>query len=121
MAGTKSASDAWRKYYSSDDVVGIKVNALSGRWMSSRPELVAAIEDGLRLADRLLSLKPDLPVLLTSGYMDEEAQWIITCEKGFQFLRKPFNIRDLLRVIRDIMDSAGDNSQVNGARQHAEC
>ncbi|MFC1713849.1 DUF362 domain-containing protein [Candidatus Poribacteria bacterium] len=50
LAGTKSASRAWREYYNSDDVVGIKINALSGRWMSSRPELVAAIADGLRLA-----------------------------------------------------------------------
>ena len=43
LSGKKSAPDAWREYYNSDDVVGIKVNALSGRWMSSRPELVAAI------------------------------------------------------------------------------
>ena len=50
LAGTKSASAAWRKFYRSDDVVGIKVNTLSGRWMSSHPELVAAIADGLRSA-----------------------------------------------------------------------
>jgi CheY-like chemotaxis protein len=72
--------------------------------------------DGIKLADRLLSLKPDLPVLLTSGYMDEEAQWIITCEKGFQFLRKPFNIRDLLRVIRDVIDSVKSESRMNSTR-----
>ena len=50
LAGTKPASAAWREFYRSDDVVGIKVNTLSGRWMSSHPELVYAIVDSLRSA-----------------------------------------------------------------------
>jgi len=50
LSGKKSAPAAWREYYDSDDVVGIKVNTLSGKWMSSRPELVAAIVEGLRSA-----------------------------------------------------------------------
>jgi uncharacterized protein (DUF362 family) len=50
LAGTKSVSAAWKKYFRSDDIVGIKVNTLSGRWMSSHPELVFAIVDGLRSA-----------------------------------------------------------------------
>jgi uncharacterized protein (DUF362 family) len=50
LARTKSASAAWRKYFRSDDIVGIKVNTLSGRWMSSHSELVYAIADGLRSA-----------------------------------------------------------------------
>ena len=51
LAGVKSAPEAWRKYYRSHDVVGIKINTLSGRWMSSRPEVVFAIVDGLKSAD----------------------------------------------------------------------
>jgi uncharacterized protein (DUF362 family) len=50
LADTKPASAAWRKYFRSDDIVGIKVNTLSGKWMSSHPEVVAAIVDGLRSA-----------------------------------------------------------------------
>lgn len=50
LSGAKSASAAWREYYGSDDVVGVKINTLSGRWMSSNPELIAAIADGLRSA-----------------------------------------------------------------------
>jgi two-component system cell cycle sensor histidine kinase/response regulator CckA len=82
-------------------------------------DVVLPDEDGIRLADRLLALKPELPVLLTSGYMDEEAQWIITCEKGFEFLRKPFNIRELLRVIRRILDSSTAQAEERSARLHA--
>jgi hypothetical protein len=47
LAGTKTALDAWKKYFRSDDIVGIKVNTLSGKWMCSHPELVYAIVDGL--------------------------------------------------------------------------
>lgn len=49
LSGKKTASGAWKEYFRSDDVVGIKVNTLSGRWMSSSPELVAAIVEGLKL------------------------------------------------------------------------
>lgn len=50
LANTKTASEAWKKYFRSDDIVGIKINTLSGRWMSSHQELVFAIVEGLRLA-----------------------------------------------------------------------
>jgi uncharacterized protein (DUF362 family) len=50
LAGKNSTSSAWKEYFRSDDIVGIKVNTLSGRWMCSHPELVAAIVDGLRSA-----------------------------------------------------------------------
>ncbi|MFH1314358.1 MAG: ATP-binding protein [Candidatus Eisenbacteria bacterium] len=78
-------------------------------------DVVLPDEDGIRLAERLLALKPDLPVLLTSGYMDEEAQWVITCEKGFEFLRKPFNIREVLRVIRRILESSKARAEMFGS------
>ncbi len=50
LSGTSSASAAWKKYFRSDDIVGIKVNTLSGRWMSSHPELIAAIVEGRKSA-----------------------------------------------------------------------
>lgn len=50
LSGKKTASTAWKEYFRSDDIVGIKINTLSGRWMSSHPELVAAIVEGLKSA-----------------------------------------------------------------------
>lgn len=47
LAGRKSVLTAWKKYFRADDIVGIKINTLSGRWMSSHPELVDAVVDGL--------------------------------------------------------------------------
>lgn len=70
IANTKTVSEAWKKYFRSDDIVGIKVNTLSGRWMSSHQELVLAIVEGLRLAgvkDILIWDKSDQD-LASAGY-----------------------------------------------------
>ena len=80
LAGGKSASAAWKKYFRSDDVVGIKVNTLSGRWMSSHPELVLAIADGLISA----GLKEKNIVIWDKD--DRELQ-----QAGFVINRKPSN------------------------------
>jgi len=82
-------------------------------------DVVLPGEDGIKLADRLASLKPSLPVLLTSGYMDEEKEWVITCEKGFRFLHKPFSIAEMLRTVRSMLDEKQAGEQGAGAGQHA--
>ncbi|MCX7919245.1 MAG: DUF362 domain-containing protein [bacterium] len=55
LTGKKTAADAWKTLFKPSDVVGIKVNCIAGRNMSSRPELVAAIVTGLQSA----GVKPD--------------------------------------------------------------
>ena len=80
LAGTGSAPAAWRKYFRSDDVVGVKINTLSGRWMSTHPELVAAIVDGLRWA----GVKEKNIIIWDKD--DRELE-----EAGFKINRKPSN------------------------------
>ncbi len=46
-AGKSDSNSAWKELFDPSDVVGIKVNCLAGRGLSSHPELVAAIVDGL--------------------------------------------------------------------------
>jgi uncharacterized protein (DUF362 family) len=48
--GKADTRAAWKNLFSPQDVVGIKVNGLAGRGLSSHPELVAAIVDGLASA-----------------------------------------------------------------------
>lgn len=43
LFGTKDTTAALRKLFKSDDVVGIKVNCIAGRNLSTHPEVVAAI------------------------------------------------------------------------------
>ena len=50
LTGEKRRGSAWRSLFSPDDVVGIKLNCLAGKWLSSSPGLVYAIVKGLREA-----------------------------------------------------------------------
>jgi len=54
----------------------------------------------LELVEEFLSRKPDLPVLLSSGYADRKSQWSLIEEKGFPFLQKPYSLSDLLQTIK---------------------
>jgi uncharacterized protein (DUF362 family) len=51
LVGAKTPTDAWKSLFRSDDIVGVKVNTLSGKMMSSHLELVMAIVEGLRSAN----------------------------------------------------------------------
>ena len=59
---------------------------------------------GVQLVDKLLSQKPELKILLCSGYTNEKSQWPLICEKGFPFLQKPYNMSKLLVTIKDILE-----------------
>jgi DNA-binding NtrC family response regulator len=54
----------------------------------------------------LLAQNPELPLLLTSGYTDQRSQWPLIRERGYAFLRKPFDLGELLSAIQEVI--AGD-------------
>jgi len=53
--------------------------------------------DGPSLAAKLKAERPDLPVLLMSGYCDGEQ-----LNNNFEFLAKPFSMSDLLARVRNL-------------------
>lgn len=50
LTGKKTTADAWRTFFTPDDIVGIKINPIGGVKLSTRPEVVHAIIAGLRTA-----------------------------------------------------------------------
>lgn len=50
LSGKSDPRSAWNSFFSPSDIVGIKVNSLAGPGLSSHPELVAAIVEGLASA-----------------------------------------------------------------------
>jgi len=50
LTDSKSAAEAWKKLFKPNDVVGIKINCLFGRGVSTRPEAVRAVIAGLKSA-----------------------------------------------------------------------
>ncbi len=50
VTGFGSARDAWSSLFSPDDIVGLKINCLAGRRLSTNWEMVQAVLHGLKLA-----------------------------------------------------------------------
>ncbi len=64
-------------------------------------DVVLPGKSGVELASILLLQKPELPILLCSGYTSKKLQWEEIQEKGLAFIRKPYDSTELLRKIRE--------------------
>ncbi|TET22269.1 MAG: response regulator, partial [Candidatus Cloacimonadota bacterium] len=63
-------------------------------------------KSGFYLAEQFLSLRPELKVILTSGYVGNESQRAIIREKGYHYIEKPYVLSDLLQVLSDVIKSS---------------
>lgn len=50
LTGKKTTKDAWRCFFTPEDIVGVKINPIGGKLLSTRPEVVNAIITGLLAA-----------------------------------------------------------------------
>jgi DNA-binding NtrC family response regulator len=68
-------------------------------------DVVLPDKDGLQLIDSIKKHKPEIRILLTSGYTDQKSQWLEIRNKGYNFLQKPYNLIDLLSHVADALVS----------------
>jgi len=68
-------------------------------------DVVLPDQTGIELVDQLLSRQPGILVLLVSGYTDQKSQWPVIKKRGFRFLQKPYNLTELLRTLREIIET----------------
>jgi nitrogen-specific signal transduction histidine kinase/CheY-like chemotaxis protein len=61
---------------------------------------------GSVLAEKLADSRPEIKVLYASGYSDEAVIPSRTPGQHYAFLEKPFTREDLLRKVRDLLDSS---------------
>jgi len=59
--------------------------------------------NGIELIDQLKEKKPDLKVLLSSGYAGAKVQRDIIQERRFPFVQKPYDMTELLALINQIL------------------
>jgi two-component system cell cycle sensor histidine kinase/response regulator CckA len=57
---------------------------------------------GRDLAEQLVTGRPHLRVLYTSGYIDDT---IVVLDAGMAFIQKPFTPSELLQTVRDLLDA----------------
>ena len=59
---------------------------------------------GRELAERLMSMHPELKVLYMSGYTDNTIAHHGVLEDGIEFIQKPFTVDGLIRKVRKVLD-----------------
>jgi CheY-like chemotaxis protein len=62
--------------------------------------------NGVELAERLRALRPDLPVVLMSGYAPELARRAERVLPGAPFIDKPFDVAHLTTLVGDLLSAA---------------
>ncbi|MBN2201582.1 response regulator [bacterium] len=84
--------------------------AESGRFDMVFSDVVLPGMNGIDLVETLRKEKPDLRILLSSGYTDHKSQWPRIQEQGWRFLQKPYTLTELLRVIREVFEKDAKTS-----------
>ncbi len=69
-------------------------------------DVILPDRSGIELLDELLAKKPDLRVLVSSGYTDNEKRWPVILERKWPFIGKPYSITDLLEAVHRVFAAA---------------
>jgi DNA-binding NtrC family response regulator len=70
-------------------------------------DVVLTDTNGVDLCDELIKAKPGVCVLLSSGYASKGQHSEKIRERGIPFIQKPYNLKDLFRIIREILERRG--------------
>src|SRR6201998_1940314 len=62
--------------------------------------------NGRELAQRISEIRPNVKVLYMSGYTENVIGHNGTLDAGVRLLQKPFNLRDLKDLVREVLDAS---------------
>jgi len=62
--------------------------------------------NGRELAQRISEIRPNVKVLYMSGYTENVVGHNGTLDAGVRLLQKPFNLRDLKSIVREVLDTS---------------
>jgi len=62
--------------------------------------------NGRELAQRICEIRPNVKVLYMSGYTENVVGHNGTLDAGVRLLQKPFNLRDLKNIVREVLDTS---------------
>ncbi|MCC7373375.1 MAG: response regulator [Verrucomicrobiales bacterium] len=87
-------------------------------WSAEREKIALVMTDmvmpgemtGLELADRLLREKPELRVIVSSGYSTEISRLGLPAESRITYLAKPYNVGKLGDLLRQLLRTEKEKS-----------
>jgi PAS domain S-box-containing protein len=75
--------------------------------------------NGRELAQRISEIRPNVKVLYMSGYTENVVGHNGTLDAGVRLLQKPFNLRDLKSIVREVLDTSLTPPEVGMSMQSA--
>jgi CheY-like chemotaxis protein len=75
--------------------------------------------NGRELAQRISEIRPNVKILYMSGYTENVIGHNGMLEPGVRLLQKPFNLRDLKSVVREVLDTTPTPPEVAMSMQSA--
>ncbi len=75
--------------------------------------------NGVDLADELRRQRPDIAVLLVSGYPDDYSRWEAIRERGWPFIQKPYSTSDLLAEVARALSPRGNGASKKTPRDRS--
>ncbi len=69
-------------------------------------DLIMPEMDGMKCLDKILQVNPKAKVIIASGYSESGSGRVAMARGAKGFVHKPYNIRQLLNAIREILDSS---------------
>jgi PAS domain S-box-containing protein len=93
VTGLTSSREAWEQFQADPDAFDLVITD------QTMPEMT-----GFELCRRIRGLRPDLPVVLCTGYSRRITEDIVHAAGLQRLLMKPLEIRDVARVIREVLD-----------------
>ena len=76
--------------------------------------------NGRELAQRIAEIRPNVKILYMSGYTENVIGQDGTLDEGIRLLQKPFNLRDLKSMVREVLDATPTPPEVVMSMQSAE-
>jgi len=75
---------------------------------------------GERLAMEMILIKPGIPIIICTGFSDENDVKRAKTMGVKGFLMKPMAIGDLAEMVRNVLDEVADGALANEKRRHFE-
>ncbi len=76
--------------------------------------------NGRELAQRISQIRPNVKILYMSGYTENVIGQNGTLDEGVRLLQKPFNLRDLKMMVREVLDATPTPPEVAMSMQSVE-
>ncbi len=67
-------------------------------------DIIMPVMGGKEVYEKIKKLKPDTPVLFTSGYSENSIHTNFVIHEGYQILQKPYGRLEILKEVRKILD-----------------